>query len=38
MWPRNFWEWVLVLFVLGTACIFLLILMMIGGMIIFGYE
>ncbi len=25
MWPRTFWEWVLVIFVLGTAAVFILV-------------
>jgi hypothetical protein len=25
MWPRTFWEWVLVIFVLGSAAVFVLV-------------
>jgi hypothetical protein len=38
MWPRGFWEWVLVLFVGGTASIFLLILIVMIRLSISGYE
>ena len=38
MWPRGFWEWVLVLLVLGTAAIFLLIFVMTILFGIYAYE
>jgi hypothetical protein len=38
MWPRTFWEWVLVLFVVGTAAVFAFVpLLMTGLFVVYGY-